>query len=209
MLTPFGRRLEMILQNPDILEGPSLLQFEAFYNGYAFVAPGIRWLAPALDAHFQVPASSLRAWHYQYMKLGHREGLRQVLMAALDLVAESDARAREGAIDPPPSPVDFVSVVGEALRLGRAPMYLGEMSMDWLYNFSLGVLASEEDYHPEVAGQRRARLARFEQWLQAAYKVPGGAWQRILRVYGGPGAEGVYLFFSRWGEFMAEPEGDA
>jgi hypothetical protein len=83
-------------------------------------------------------------------------------------------------------------------------MYLGELTLDWLYNFMLGARAADEDCFPGRAAHRNPQYTRFERWLQDRYECPDAAWHRILRVYGGPGLDGLELFFELWDEFLVE-----
>ena len=202
----FARRVEAILADPEILEAPSALHLAAFYGGYAFAVPGVGWIPGAVDAHIGVSGTSMRSWHHVYMRLRGRDGLVQVAKAILAVVSHGprDPEASQGTPVSQSPPEHVVRTLGQAWRLQRVGIYLGELTLDWLYNFMLGARAADEDYFPGRAAHRNPQYTRFERWLQGRYECPDAAWHRILRVYGGPGLDGLELFFELWDEFLVE-----
>jgi hypothetical protein len=146
----FARRVEAILADPEILEAPSALHLAAFYGGYAFAVPGVGWIPGAVDAHVGVSGNSMRSWHHVYMRLRGRDGLVQVAKAILAVVLNGprDPEASQGTLVSQSPPEHVVRTLGQAWRLQRVGMYLGELTLDWLYNFMLGARAADEDCFP-------------------------------------------------------------
>ena len=92
----------------------------------------------------------------------------------------------------------------EVIRQGRPALLFFEptphcLAMTWA-GFVLGVAAVD----PTLGERQRLEALAFDRWARRYYKTPDIHWCKALRIFGGPGTDGLTAFVSLWMEFQAE-----
>lgn len=201
--------IQRLRQAPqEFLEVVSPLYLDALLNGYGAIDSRIMYVMRKLDDPLSSspwprgPRASLSVFSRVYLAEPELERGVAVLLERFEGLFRTwpdKDLVRGGAAGR-----SFADVLAEVVKQGRPALLFGEPTPLYAFHYSVGFNLAFEELEPAAAAAERSQFARFSRWLQHQYDwdvtVP---WHRLIRIYEGPGLQGLEAFVRLWDEFTA------